>query len=299
MPQPPEDTKSGPASSAEGAFNAIRAELAAMRVLLQLRLPPRPPTPASPLVPAATINSSTGAKLASEYQLPHSLSPDSASAVALRASILEEVRSVMRDALTTASPQQLRRCAGSSSVGRAISHAALASRSEPLPAPRVLSVMAHRGDPAPWRGWSPSPTQSARPPCSPAVPVKPVDIGGLVSSADQTALPLPPLLHPSAPPPSPIRRLARRLRYGAQSGAGKRHTSQLTSIKPQHEPPRSGSQLLVMQEPTPEVQLHKQRRRPASTGRVDLDRPSCGSASGNFPVACACADCIDHYRPES
>ena len=296
--QPKATVKSGPASPADSALNAIRAELAAMRVLLQLRLPPRPPTPASPLVPAA-VDSATGAELASAYQLPHLLSPDSASAVALRASMLEEVRSVVRDALTTASPRHLRRFAGS--VGRGISHAPLASQSEPLPAPRVLSVMAHRGDPAPWRGWSPSPTQSARPPRSPAVPVTPVDTGGPVSSAggDQMALPLPQQVRPSAPPPSPNRQPARRRSYGAQSGSGERHSSPLASLKSQHKPPRAASPRLVMQEPTSEVQLGKQRGRPSSTGRVGLDRPIGGAAADSFPGACTCADCNCHYRPES
>ena len=318
LPQPPATVKSGPASSAEGALNGMRAELAAMRHLLQLRLPPRPPTPASPLVPAAIMDSATGAELASAYHLPPSLSPDSVSAVALRASILEEVRSVVRDALATALPHPLRRAAGPG-VGIAGRRATLAGRSEP-PAPRVLSVMAHRGDPAPWRGWSPSPTKSARPPRSPAAP-GPHSVDSrdalLSSVGDQTARCGAAVVRPSAPPPSPIRPAARGRGQGAQSGAGQRRTIQLDSIESLHGPPPPAAPRLVKQGPTSGGKpTDEQQRRPASTGQMGLDmqhggasggrqmtderrrRPAStgrarqdgGVAAGNISGACACAD---------
>jgi hypothetical protein len=241
-----------------------------MRVLLQLRLPPRPPTPASPLVPAAAIDSATGAALASAYHLPPLLSPDSASAVALRASILEEVRSVVRDTLTTSSPRPLRRSAG-------LGAETVVRRRSKVPGPRVLSVIAHRGEQAPWSGWSPSPTRPTR---TPAVPVSPLDSGDCVSSAgcDQSALPLPqPVpLRPSAPPPSPNHRPAA---GWAQHRAEERQSSHLVSAKwPRSDRQPQAAPRLRMQEPTAEGhradKQHGRRKRPASTERVGLDRPS-------------------------
>jgi hypothetical protein len=152
-----------------------------MRVLLQLCLPPRPPKPASPLVPAAAIDSATGATLASAYHLPPLLSPDSASAVALCASILEEVRSVVCDALASAFPRPLRRSAG-------LGAGTVVRRRSELPGPLVMSVKAHRGEQAPWSGWSPSRT---RPPRTPAAQDSPLDSGDCVTSSfagcDQSA----------------------------------------------------------------------------------------------------------------
>jgi hypothetical protein len=264
MPQ--QTVESGP-SSVEGALNGMRAELSAMRLVLQLRLPPRPPTPASPLVPAGGMDAATGAELASAYLLPPALSPDSASAVALRASVLKEVRFALRQALETALPLPLRRAAGSGS-GTISRRAPLPDGGEP-PAPRVLSVIAHREDPSPWRGWSPSPTHSARPPRSPVAPASRVHNGISTSASDGRKVILSPqLVRPRAPPPSPIRRTVR------GRGQGLHQAGQSASIESSYTLSLPDMPQLRMQGPNSEGQQvdgKTQRARPASTGRVGLD----------------------------
>jgi hypothetical protein len=292
LPLPSTEVKSDPASSAEGVLQGMRAELAAMRVLLQLRLPPRPPTPASPLVPAAAMDAATGTALSSAHRLPPLVSQDYSSTVALRTSILEEVRSAVRDALTTALPCPMRRSV-SSGLRISVSRAPHASRKE-LPAPRVLSVMAHRSELAPWRGWSPSPTQSARQLLSPVNPDTPTTVDGDFSAAGDAKSPQ--QERPSPPPPSPIRPGCGQS-HGAQSGPGEQHTGQSVCIKSRHrdgQPPPAILQPL-RQEPTSKGQGAEEKLgRSESVVQMGLGRMGCGAAACSVPGAFACGTVCDH-----